>query len=222
MKISQVCHICRHYDWTRGLPPPMDGTAENFIQRIRKIDGTSKSLVERLVDFRIFALAVLGCLRSISAPDAATLKQKAHALQCINAWSYNAFSTDFLRAGSVFGRGIDLFGIRVLSVAAWFRVAANSNILADGLSRAFGNLSTIALNGPRPLLCRSVEKIHSSSWRISDAPCLRVCRSVRELSGLTRPHPSVHEMVCLFWSHPCVFLIYLFVFLLVNDHYSSR
>ena len=46
-----------------------------FIQRAGKINGTSKSLVERLVDFKICALSVLGHLGSISACDRATLKE---------------------------------------------------------------------------------------------------------------------------------------------------
>ena len=58
---------------------------EKFIRRTRKINGTSKSLAERLVDFRICALSVLGYSGSISAPDGATLKEEAHALQCITA-----------------------------------------------------------------------------------------------------------------------------------------
>ena len=41
---------------------------------------TSKSPVERLVDFK-----VLGYIGSISAPDEATLKEEAHVLQCTAA-----------------------------------------------------------------------------------------------------------------------------------------
>ena len=48
---------------------------EKFIQRTRKTNGTSKSLVQRLVDFKIYASSVLGYLGSISAPDGATLKE---------------------------------------------------------------------------------------------------------------------------------------------------
>ena len=39
---------------------------------------------------QIFALSVLGHLGSISAPDGATVKEKAHALQCTTAGPYNA------------------------------------------------------------------------------------------------------------------------------------
>ena len=67
---------------------------KKFIQRTRKINGNSRSLVERLIDFKIYALSVLGSLGSISAPDGATLREEAHAQQCITAGPYNAFPTD--------------------------------------------------------------------------------------------------------------------------------
>ena len=74
---------------------------EKFNQRTRKINGTSESLVERLVDFKVYALSVLGHLGSISALDEATLKEEAHALQCTIGGPNNATLTDLLRAGSV-------------------------------------------------------------------------------------------------------------------------
>ena len=43
-----------------------------------------------------------------SAPDEATLKDEAHALQCTTAGPYTAISTEMLRAGSVSGLGPDL------------------------------------------------------------------------------------------------------------------
>ena len=107
---------------------------EKFIQRTRKIIGTTKSFVERLVDFKIHAHSVLGYLASISAPDGTTLKEEAHALQCTTAGPYNAIPTDLVRAGSACGLGT-YFGIRILSLAARFGTAANSNTLADGLAK---------------------------------------------------------------------------------------
>ena len=89
--------------------------------------------MERLVDFKVYALSVLGYLGSISAPDRATLKEEAHALQCTTAGPCHAVPTDLLRAGSTCGLGIDLFGI--LSLAARYRRAATSNTLADGLRK---------------------------------------------------------------------------------------
>ena len=64
---------------------------KKFIQRTGKINGTSKSLVERLVDCKIFALSVLGYLGSTSAPDGATLKEEAHAFQGTTAGPYNLY-----------------------------------------------------------------------------------------------------------------------------------
>ena len=77
----------------------------------------------------------LGTWGLISAPDGATLKVEAHALRCTTAGPHNALPTDLLSAGSACGLGIDLFGIRILSLAARFRTAANSNTLADGLAK---------------------------------------------------------------------------------------
>ena len=111
----------------------MDSTAGKKIQRARKINGTSKSLVERLVDFKFYALSVLGYLGSISAPDGATLKEEAHALQCTTAGSYKAVPTDFLRAGSVRGLGFDLCGIRIICLAAHLRTATRSGTLGQDL-----------------------------------------------------------------------------------------
>ena len=54
---------------------------EKFNQRTRKINGTSESLVERLVDFKVYALSVLGYLGSISALGRATLMEEVYALQ---------------------------------------------------------------------------------------------------------------------------------------------
>ena len=96
---------------------------QNFIWRTMKIDGTTKSLVERLVDFKIYALPVPGYLGSISAPDRATIKEEAHALQCITAGSYKAIPTNLLRAGSTCGLGLDTFGIHLLSLAARYITA---------------------------------------------------------------------------------------------------
>ena len=89
---------------------------KKFIQRARKRNESTKSLVERLVDFKIHALSVLGYLGSISAPDRATIKEEGNALQCITAGSYNATLTILLGAGSTCGQGLDIFWIRILSL----------------------------------------------------------------------------------------------------------
>ena len=82
---------------------------EKFHLKGQKINETSKRLVEGLVDFKIYALTVLGYIGSISAPDEATLKEESHALHCTTAGPYNAIPTD-LRAGSVWGVGSDICG----------------------------------------------------------------------------------------------------------------
>ena len=52
---------------------------KNFVQRAMKINAFAKSLIERLCDFKIYAISVLG---SVCAPDKATLTAENHALQC--------------------------------------------------------------------------------------------------------------------------------------------
>ena len=89
-----------------------------IIQRAPKINASTKSLVERWCDLKIYAVSVLGCVGSISAPDEATLNDEAHALQCTTAGPYNAIPTSLLCAGSVCGLGPDLLGIHTLSLAA--------------------------------------------------------------------------------------------------------
>ena len=100
------------------------------------MNASTKSLVERLCDFKICALCVLVfVLGSISAPDEATLKDEAHALQCTTAGPYNAIPTELLRVGSVCGLGPDILGIHAISLAARFRTASNSGTLANGLAK---------------------------------------------------------------------------------------
>ena len=45
-----------------------------IIQRVLKINASTKSLVERLCDFKIYAISVLGFIGSVCAPDKATFK----------------------------------------------------------------------------------------------------------------------------------------------------
>ena len=69
-------------------------TRNKIIQRTKKIKKEStKSLVRRLVDFKIYALSVFGYLGSISATESATPKEEACASQCITTSPYNAVPT---------------------------------------------------------------------------------------------------------------------------------
>ena len=104
------------------------------IHPANKNNESTKSLVERFCDFQMYALSVLGLKGSISAPDEATLKDKAHALHCTTAGPYNAIPTDLLRVGSMCGLGLDTLGIQTLSSAACDRTASNSGTLANGLA----------------------------------------------------------------------------------------
>ena len=55
-----------------------------------KINASTKSQVERLCDFNIYAVSVLSFIGSVCAPDKANLKAENHALQCTTAGPYNA------------------------------------------------------------------------------------------------------------------------------------
>ena len=52
-----------------------------IIQRVLKINASTKSLVERVCDFKIYAICVLSFIGSVCAPDKTTLKAENHALQ---------------------------------------------------------------------------------------------------------------------------------------------
>ena len=81
---------------------------EKFIQRVLKINASTKSLVETLCDFKIYAISVLSFTGSVCAPDKATLKAEGHALQCTTAGPYNAIPSNLIGVGSVCGLGPDL------------------------------------------------------------------------------------------------------------------
>ena len=100
-----------------------------------KINASTKSLVERLCDFEIYAISLLSFIGSVCAPDKATLKAETHALQCTTAGPYNAITSKLLAVGSVCGLGPDLVGIHSISLAARYRVAACSSTLTSGLEK---------------------------------------------------------------------------------------
>ena len=108
---------------------------KNFIQRVLKINASTKSLVERLCDFKIYAISVLCFIGSVCAPDKATLKAENHALQCTTAGPYNAILSHLLGVGSICGLGPDLVGIHSISLAARYRVPACSTTLTQGLEK---------------------------------------------------------------------------------------
>ena len=113
----------------------MDGTSEKIIQRVLKINASTKSLVKRLCDLNL---------------TKATLKAEAHALHCTTAGPYNAIPTCLLGVGSVCGFGPDLVGIHSVCLAARYRTAACSNTLNQGLekiqaARAFDFAPILAL-----------------------------------------------------------------------------
>ena len=124
-----------HHDCAGWPHSPLDSTSGKFIQRVLKINASTKSLVERLCDLKIYALSVSGYIGSISALDKATFKAGSHALQCTTAGTYNAIRTSLFGVGSVCGLCPDLVGIHSISLAARYRTAACSNTLSQGLEK---------------------------------------------------------------------------------------
>ena len=78
---------------------------------------------------------MLGFKGSISAPDGAIRKYEAHALQCATTGPYNTIPTVFFRAGYVCGLVCDQCRIRINSLAARDRTAANSGTLVKSLAK---------------------------------------------------------------------------------------
>ena len=124
---------------------------KTFVQRVMKINASSKSLVEPLCDFKIYAISVLSFVGSVCAPDVATLKAENHALQCTTAGPYNPIPSKLLGVGSVCGLGPDLVGIHCISLAACYRVAACSSLLSRGLEK----VSTVRGHNCTPFCCLS-------------------------------------------------------------------
>ena len=100
-----------------------------------KINASTKSLVERLCDLKIYAISVLSFSGSVCAPDRATLKAENHALQCTTAGPHNAKPSTLLGVGSICGLGPDFVGIHSISVSARYRVAACSTTLSQRLEK---------------------------------------------------------------------------------------
>ena len=142
--ISETCEefremqIVRHAKYVGTMIDPKahlhrwTAHRKKFIQRVMKINASTKSLVERLCDFKIYAISVLSFIGSVCAPDKATLKAENHALQCTTAGPYNAISSSLLQVGSICGLGPDLVGIHSISLAFRYRVAACSSTLRRG------------------------------------------------------------------------------------------
>ena len=116
--------------------PPLDSAPKNFIQHVLKINAFTKSLVERLCDFKTCEVFVLSYTGSTCAPDKATLKAEVHASKCTTARPCNAFPSSLLLGViSMCGLGPDLVGICSTSLAARHRTAACFNTPNQGFEK---------------------------------------------------------------------------------------
>ena len=105
------------------------------MQRAMKINASTKSLVERLCDPKIYAISVLSLIGSVCVPVKATTNADNHALQCTRAGSYNAITSKLLEVGSVCALGPDLVGVHSISLGARYGVAACSSTLSKCLEK---------------------------------------------------------------------------------------
>ena len=97
---------------------------KKFIQRVLKINASTTSLVERLCEWKIYAISVLFFL----------MVPHAHPTRRFPG-PYNALPSSLFGVGSVCGLGPDLEGIHSISLAARCRVAACSTTLCQGLDK---------------------------------------------------------------------------------------
>ena len=108
---------------------------EKIVQRVMKINASTKSLVEWLCDLKIYEISVPSFFWFVCAPDKATLKAENHALQCTTTGPYNAFTSTLLEVGSICGLGSGVIGIYSISLVARYRVATCSTTLRRGLEK---------------------------------------------------------------------------------------
>ena len=109
-----------------------------------KMNTSTKSLVERLCDLKIYPISVLSFIGSVCAPDSATLKAENHALQCTTAGPYNAITSGLLGVGSVCGLGPDLVGIHSISLAGLQRAHPHAEVLKKSVRHA-GTIGLLSL-----------------------------------------------------------------------------
>ena len=160
-----------------------------------KINASPKILVERLCDFKNYAISMLCFIGSVCAPDKATLKAENHAPQCTTAGPYNAVPSNLLEVGSVCDLGPDLVGIHSLSLAARYRVSACSTTLSRGL----GKIQTVRGHNSAPVFALSPPGRKSSMHPPGSRPGLNVGILSILFNGLCtarRIHTAENDHTC--------------------------
>ena len=100
-----------------------------------RIRSSSQRLVQRLVCFKIYALAGLTFIGSVAEPDKATIVVENLALKGFRLGLFTHCQQLCCGEGSTCGFKVDADGIQLTSKAACFRVAARSDILSTGMAR---------------------------------------------------------------------------------------
>ena len=125
-----------------------------IIQRVVKFNASTKSLVERLCDFKIYAISVLSFIGSVCAPDKATLKTENHALECTTAGPYNAYLPIFLE-----------LALCVALVLTWWASTPSALRLAIELPHVRPRLDKASRKSKRPVAqLRSYFLSLSADW----------------------------------------------------------
>ena len=219
---NEGCKICQIYIGATIVPEGYlhrwTAPGNKFTRVCSEITSSPKLLVERMVDYKAYALPVLGFVGFLAAPDEATLKEESRALQMLAAGPYNAISTPMLMARTENGMGIDLRGTHVMRLAAQFWVATNSGTLAlpRFRQRATACLSPFRLfpqNWQVEVCCLSlcvVEVCRLISWLLVDViSCVCVCwgcsilvfhRSLQAVFGFWQRRPPVGIKTTKFWT----------------------
>ena len=169
-----------------------------IIQRVLKINASTKSLVERLCDLKIYAVSEKNYIDSICAPDKATLKAETHALQCTTAGPCKAIPTSLLGVGL----GPDLVGIHSVSLAAAIELPRVRTRSTKGLRRS-RQLGLLILHLCSSSLAYSVTKITYAGFCWTDLLTgLQRSGTDQPLSNCLRRVPLVLDSLLVFCASP--------------------
>ena len=151
---------CWNHDWPRWTHSSLVSTLEKFIQRVLKINASTKSLVERLCHLKIYAIAVLSFIGSVCAPDKATLKAENHALQCTTAGPYHAYRLNFLELAPCVAMVLTLWASTPSALRLAIELLHARPHLAKSLTKSKRLVDTIAFLFSPSLPSRRKSSLH--------------------------------------------------------------
>ena len=95
-----------------------------------RINDALMSVVERLTDYKQYALPILGCVGLFAAPAEHSPLEGSRALQRLAAGPYHTISAPISVAGSAIRLGVDMHGVHIISLSPRLRLANRSGIWA--------------------------------------------------------------------------------------------